>query len=109
MHKATSFTACSSAGRRLAHILSEQKRREKINGGFDKLLFKCAQNTDSKATILRKAVDYILLLEDEIRKYADAYPDFHRTGPGVGNAGTAGTSTGADVITIEDDSILARS
>ena len=37
---------------------------------------RCAQNADSKATILRKAVDYILLLEDEIRKYAAAYPEF---------------------------------
>ncbi|KAF9300708.1 hypothetical protein BGZ74_007603 [Mortierella antarctica] len=60
--------------RRMAHILSEQKRREKINGGFDELksvIPECAQNTDSKATILRKAVDYILLLEDELRKYMD--------------------------------------
>ncbi|KAG0051131.1 hypothetical protein BGZ83_004076 [Gryganskiella cystojenkinii] len=63
--------------RRLAHILSEQKRREKINGGFDELksvIPECAQNTDSKATILRKAVDYILRLEDEIRRYAEVYP-----------------------------------
>ncbi|KAG0055675.1 hypothetical protein BGZ83_007827 [Gryganskiella cystojenkinii] len=62
--------------RRLAHILSEQKRREKINGGFDELksvIPECAQNTDSKATILRKAVDYILLLEDELRKYIDNF------------------------------------
>lgn len=35
---------------------------------------RCAQNTDSKATILRKAVDYILQLEDEIRRYAEVYP-----------------------------------
>ncbi|KAG0364129.1 hypothetical protein BGZ54_007816 [Gamsiella multidivaricata] len=62
--------------RRLAHILSEQKRREKINSGFDELktvIPDCAQNTDSKATILRKAVDRILELEDELRKYTDAY------------------------------------
>ncbi|GJJ73928.1 hypothetical protein EMPS_06286 [Entomortierella parvispora] len=62
--------------RRVAHIISEQKRREKINGGFDELksvIPECAQNTDSKATILRKAVDYILLLEDELRKYTDVY------------------------------------
>ncbi|KAG0354475.1 hypothetical protein BG005_006466 [Podila minutissima] len=68
--------------RRLAHILSEQKRREKINGGFDELksvVPECAQNADSKATILRKAVDYILLLEDEIRKYAAAYPEFEHS------------------------------
>ncbi|KAG0341101.1 hypothetical protein BG000_010257 [Podila horticola] len=64
--------------RRVAHIISEQKRREKINGGFDELksvIPECAQNTDSKATILRKAVDYILLLEDELRKYTDAYQE----------------------------------
>ncbi|KAF9551671.1 hypothetical protein EC957_006564 [Mortierella hygrophila] len=62
--------------RRVAHIISEQKRREKINGGFDELksvIPECAQNTDSKATILRKATDYILLLEEELRKYTDMY------------------------------------
>ncbi|KAG0297839.1 hypothetical protein BGZ97_004212, partial [Linnemannia gamsii] len=62
--------------RRVAHIISEQKRREKINGGFDELksvIPECAQNTDSKATILRKATDYILLLEEELRKYTDLY------------------------------------
>ncbi|KAF9578949.1 hypothetical protein BGW38_005002 [Lunasporangiospora selenospora] len=62
--------------RRMAHIISEQKRREKINGGFDELksvIPECAENTDSKATILRKAVDYILLLEDELRRYSECY------------------------------------
>ncbi|KAK3828854.1 MAG: hypothetical protein J3Q66DRAFT_323742 [Benniella sp.] len=62
--------------RRVAHIISEQKRREKINGGFEELksvIPECAQNTDSKATILRKAVDYILSLEEELRKYVDLY------------------------------------
>ncbi|KAG0296334.1 hypothetical protein BGZ98_001016 [Dissophora globulifera] len=62
--------------RRMAHILSEQKRREKINGGFDELksvIPECADNTDSKATILRKAVDRIIELENEIRRYVDYY------------------------------------
>ncbi|KAK3831192.1 MAG: hypothetical protein JOS17DRAFT_774768 [Linnemannia elongata] len=62
--------------RRLAHILSEQKRREKINAGFEELksvIPECAQNTDSKATILRKAVDRILELEGELRKYTADY------------------------------------
>ncbi|KAF9947814.1 hypothetical protein BGZ70_002496 [Mortierella alpina] len=66
--------------RRMAHILSEQKRREKINGGFDELksvIPECADNTDSKASILRKAVDYICLLEDEIRKYVEVYEPDH--------------------------------
>ncbi|KAF9293348.1 hypothetical protein BGZ88_005495 [Linnemannia elongata] len=68
--------------RRMAHILSEQKRREKINGGFDELksvIPECAENTDSKATILRKAVDYICLLEDELRRYADVFEREGRT------------------------------
>lgn len=46
---------------------------QKTNRGS--FFFRCAQNTDSKATILRKAVDYILLLEDELRKYTDAYQE----------------------------------
>ncbi|KAF9919424.1 hypothetical protein BGZ65_012211, partial [Modicella reniformis] len=61
---------------RVAHIVSEQKRREKINSGFEELksvIPECAQNTDSKASILRKAVDRILELEEELRKYAEAY------------------------------------
>ncbi|KAG0296338.1 hypothetical protein BGZ97_004561 [Linnemannia gamsii] len=68
--------------RRMAHILSEQKRREKINGGFDELksvIPECAENTDSKATILRKAVDYICLLEDELRRYAEIFEKDGRT------------------------------
>ncbi|KAF9946853.1 hypothetical protein BGZ70_002997, partial [Mortierella alpina] len=68
--------------RRLAHILSEQKRREKINAGFEELksvIPECAPNTDSKATILRKAVDRILELEEELRRYTDSY---HRIGGG---------------------------
>ncbi|KAF9091857.1 hypothetical protein BGX29_002727 [Mortierella sp. GBA35] len=79
MHKVLTRESGSSVGpnRRLAHILSEQKRREKINGGFDELksvIPDCAQNTDSKATILRKATAYILLLEEELKRYTDAYP-----------------------------------
>ncbi|KAI8361563.1 hypothetical protein B0O80DRAFT_162618 [Mortierella sp. GBAus27b] len=63
-----------SPSRRVAHIASEQKRREKINSGFEELksvIPECAQNTDSKASILRKAVDRILELEDELRRYTD--------------------------------------
>ncbi|KAF9190917.1 hypothetical protein BGZ51_008066 [Haplosporangium sp. Z 767] len=73
-HKASG--AAVGSNRRLAHILSEQKRREKINGGFDELksvIPDCSQNTDSKATILRKATAYILALEDELRRYTGPY------------------------------------
>ncbi|KAK3828866.1 MAG: hypothetical protein J3Q66DRAFT_323772 [Benniella sp.] len=65
-----------SPTRRVAHIVSEQKRREKINAGFEELksvIPECAQNTDSKASILRKAVDRILELEEELRKFTDVY------------------------------------
>jgi hypothetical protein len=59
-------------------VREKQVSSERIYSRFDNLnlLFsfhRCAQNTDSKATILRKAVDYILLLEDELRKYTDQY------------------------------------
>ncbi|KAK3846289.1 MAG: hypothetical protein J3R72DRAFT_434548 [Linnemannia gamsii] len=69
--------------RRLAHILSEQKRREKINAGFEELksvIPECAQNTDSKATILRKAVDRILELEQELRKHTSDFEEKEEEG-----------------------------
>ncbi|KAI1306269.1 hypothetical protein EDD11_004823 [Mortierella claussenii] len=76
----------------MAHIVSEQKRREKINGGFDELksvIPECAQNTDSKATILRKAVDRILELEEELRRYIEIYhPDSNRQGRGADRFGS---------------------
>jgi hypothetical protein len=37
MHKVLAHEPGCVKSRRLAHILSEQKRREKINGGFDEL------------------------------------------------------------------------
>ncbi|KAG0380835.1 hypothetical protein BGX24_004379 [Mortierella sp. AD032] len=77
MHKVLTHEPGCVKSRRLAHILSEQKRREKINGGFDELksvIPDCAQNTDSKATILRKATAYILMLEEELKRYSDTYP-----------------------------------
>lgn len=43
--------------RRIAHILSEQKRRENINSGFEELksiVPSCRGCADSKAVILRK-------------------------------------------------------
>ncbi|CAB4391766.1 unnamed protein product [Rhizophagus irregularis] len=57
--------------RRIAHILSEQKRRENINSGFEELksiVPSCRGCADSKAVILRKAVHYIQTLESEIQK-----------------------------------------
>ncbi|CAG8650119.1 6893_t:CDS:2, partial [Paraglomus occultum] len=57
--------------RRLAHIRSEQKRRENINSGFEELkniVPTCRGCADSKAIILKKAVHYIQALESEVRK-----------------------------------------
>ncbi|CAG8515892.1 14235_t:CDS:2 [Acaulospora morrowiae] len=57
--------------RRIAHILSEQKRRENINSGFEELksiVPSCRGCADSKAVILRKAVHYIQMLESQIQK-----------------------------------------
>ncbi|KAI8360122.1 hypothetical protein B0O80DRAFT_422775 [Mortierella sp. GBAus27b] len=64
VHKVSSRETTVGPNRRLAHILSEQKRREKINGGFDELksvIPDCAQNTDSKATILRKGEGFFIV------------------------------------------------
>ncbi|KAK7208568.1 hypothetical protein BZA70DRAFT_54601 [Myxozyma melibiosi] len=58
-----------SSNRRFAHILSEQRRRENINGGFLELkssIPQCRGSQDSKAVILRKAVLYIASLESEL-------------------------------------------
>ncbi|RUP48818.1 Myc-type, basic helix-loop-helix domain-containing protein [Jimgerdemannia flammicorona] len=55
--------------RRHAHIISEQKRRENINAGFDELkgvVPSCTNTTDSKATILKKAAEHIRKLQSQI-------------------------------------------
>ncbi|KAK1922990.1 hypothetical protein DB88DRAFT_511561 [Papiliotrema laurentii] len=56
--------------RRLAHLMSEQKRRESINTGFAALRTALPNSvpTDSKAIILRKAVSHISHLESLLRK-----------------------------------------
>lgn len=54
--------------RRQAHILSEKKRREHINIGFEHLrsiLPNCNGTSDSKATVLLKAIAYIEKLQFE--------------------------------------------
>uniref|UniRef100_V5F1S1 BHLH domain-containing protein n=2 Tax=Kalmanozyma brasiliensis (strain GHG001) TaxID=1365824 RepID=V5F1S1_KALBG len=55
-----------NANRRVAHLLSEQKRRESINTGFEDLrqaIPACRDGQDSKATILKRALEYIRELE----------------------------------------------
>lgn len=65
------ISSTSTTSRRHAHILSEQRRRENINGGFQLLKNSvpfCKGSQDSKAMILKKAVDYILLLEHQLHR-----------------------------------------
>ncbi|KAK9370163.1 hypothetical protein V1509DRAFT_616876 [Lipomyces kononenkoae] len=71
--KSSSSSSSSSLGssRRFAHILSEQRRRENINGGFLELkgsIPQCRGTQDSKAVILQKAVVYISSLELELNR-----------------------------------------
>ncbi|KAN0064304.1 hypothetical protein ACQY0O_002495 [Thecaphora frezii] len=67
----TTAAATPSANRRVAHLLSEQRRRESINTGFEDLrqaLPACRDGQDSKATVLRRAVEYIHELESIIQQ-----------------------------------------
>lgn len=60
-----------SHNRRQAHIASEQKRRQSINEGFEDLrraVPTCSNASDSKAVILRKAVNYINQLSGEVAR-----------------------------------------
>lgn len=60
-----------SHNRRQAHIASEQKRRQSINEGFEDLrraVPTCSNASDSKAVILRKAVNYINQLAGEVAR-----------------------------------------
>lgn len=62
-------SSTSVSSRRHAHILSEQRRRENINGGFQQLRNSvpyCRGTQLSKAVILKKAVEYIAALEEEV-------------------------------------------
>lgn len=55
--------------KRQAHIVSEQRRRQCINEGFEELKHivpSCNHATDSKAIVLRKAASYIQQLTSEI-------------------------------------------
>jgi len=76
-------------------------------------MIRCAQNTDSKATVLRKAVDYILLLEDELRKYIDHFGPYDASPPpssgfledSLKTEPTTGKSRGVGGWSDEDDEV----
>ncbi|ANZ74626.1 BA75_01418T0 [Komagataella pastoris] len=65
----TESTRSNSPLRRKLHIRSEQRRREKITDGFQRLK-RCVPSVkpdhDSKALILKKSAEYIELLEYEL-------------------------------------------
>ncbi|SJX64772.1 uncharacterized protein SRS1_15203 [Sporisorium reilianum f. sp. reilianum] len=68
---ASSTTNTVNANRRVAHLLSEQKRRESINTGFEDLrqaIPACRDGQDSKATILKRALEYIRELESVVER-----------------------------------------
>ncbi|CAG8479952.1 4498_t:CDS:2 [Paraglomus brasilianum] len=80
----TSIHHTQAPSRRLAHIRSEQKRRENINSGFEELkniVPTCRGCADSKAIILKKAVHYIQALETEVRKLKS--PSVHADHPSL--------------------------
>ncbi|CAJ0650043.1 1495_t:CDS:2 [Entrophospora sp. SA101] len=61
----------------MAHILSEKKRRNNINSGFLELkgiVPNCRDSSDSKASILKKAVQYIQSLEKEQTQFKHIQP-----------------------------------
>ncbi|PWN97096.1 hypothetical protein FA09DRAFT_60539 [Tilletiopsis washingtonensis] len=52
--------SAASQSRRMAHLMSEQRRREHINQGFEELrscVPTCGDGVESKATILRRAIE----------------------------------------------------
>ena len=68
---APATTNTVNANRRVAHLLSEQKRRESINTGFEDLrqaIPACRDGQDSKATILKRALEYIRELESVVER-----------------------------------------
>ncbi|WWC98700.1 hypothetical protein V866_005593 [Kwoniella sp. B9012] len=82
--------------RRLAHLMSEQKRRESINSGFQALrqAIPSFLPTDSKAIILRKAVSHITHLENIIRRSGLTYSDSPPPGGGGPSEGWSNDENG---------------
>lgn len=80
--KSTRFSLSSSVtppplpqDRRKAHIASEQKRRQSINGGFEELrriIPNCMGRSNSKATLLRKTANYVSQLQTEVARLRTA-------------------------------------
>ncbi|GAC95784.1 transcription factor [Pseudozyma hubeiensis SY62] len=81
--QASSGTNTVNANRRVAHLLSEQKRRESINTGFEDLrqaIPACRDGQDSKATILKRALEYIRELEGVVERHHRLPAEGHALG-----------------------------
>lgn len=71
---ASSSRSSSSPIRRQMHIVSEQKRRQTINEGFEELrnlVPACKNYNDSKASVLKKTVYYIKYLQEKLAESSD--------------------------------------
>lgn len=82
----TTSTSSNYSHRRAAHIASEQKRRQNINEGFEDLrrcVPTCTSPTDSKAVILRKAVNYIWQLQSEMLRLRGTTPSIGNGSPSL--------------------------
>ncbi|TKY88639.1 hypothetical protein EX895_002270 [Sporisorium graminicola] len=85
---ASTTTNTVNANRRVAHLLSEQKRRESINTGFEELrqaIPACRDGQDSKATILKRALEYIRELESVVERQHRPSLEGHVFGGGYSN------------------------
>ncbi|PWN39000.1 hypothetical protein IE81DRAFT_350569 [Ceraceosorus guamensis] len=74
--------------RRMNHLISEQRRRESINAGFEelrKVLPNCREGGESKATILRRAIDHIGNLHELVHRQQLAHREQTTRGEGPGS------------------------
>ncbi|CEH19073.1 PROTEIN MXL-2 [Ceraceosorus bombacis] len=74
--------------RRMNHLISEQRRRESINAGFEelrKVLPNCREGGESKATILRRAIDHIGNLHELVHRQQLAHREQITRGEGPGS------------------------
>lgn len=91
--------ATSATSRRQAHIASEQKRRQSINEGFEDLrrcVPNCTNAGDSKAVILRKAVNYLRQLHNEnarLKAHLAGHPMPPLPATAAGGASSSGTAS----------------
>lgn len=98
----SSLGSLNNSTRRQAHIVSEQKRRQSINEGFEdlrKVVPACTNQGDSKAIVLRKAVTYISQLHAEMNRI--------KTGSSAGAATNSNSTYGGSLPIASHSSSVA--